>query len=973
VITPRVVRLLRVADLQTLHRTLIEILPADPFATRECAVILPSRGSAEELRRTIENLTLLDPAGPRCAVALPDLVTRDDFYVRIAQRLPGSPPLANAFAREVLLGRAVREASAAGTEPPFRVRSGHVAEILRLYDELRRRHRTVADFDRLLSGTLESDAQHDRGASRLLQQTRFLTSAFQRFEAAVAAAGSADEHVIRALALDSEVPLYRQVVVTVADQAADPHGLWSADFDLLARLPHLADVHVVITEASLATGFHERLHDLFPGIEEERRTSVAPPPRLVVPDDRSGGQQPPVFVYRDREEELAAVVSMVGKTTDPAMPLDRTAVVFQRPLPYLYLARQVFQDGRVPYQALDALPLAAEPFAAAIDLIFTCVSADFTRAALIELLRSPHFSFGLQRGEIAALDRYLVDRKYLGRTERLAALAEEAIQAPASRPERALAVAARVAHQLDAAFRCPSAPEQIDAILEFVATHEGRAPADEEWVDRHRRARAAVLSAFEMLRDAHSAHDPDPLSPADLAGAVRRWIEGQTFAPRLGTSGIMLMDAAAAAFADADHVRIVGLVENDWPERPSRSIFYPQSLLSQLGWPSESTQLSAARARFQDLLRLPRHRVSLSTFTLEDDAIVSPTALLDEVHASGLPVEVVSQTPARRVLVHEALMAIRTAPAPLSGLARSWLELRTTREDETDRFKGFTGPRQPTAYAVSHVERYLDCPFRYFAAYVLKLPEEREEEAWMTPQERGQFVHEVFYEFFTEWQKRGHGAVTTANVADAVRLFAEIAEGRLALLAEGDRALERTLLLGSAAASGLAERTFGFEIEHDTPVIERLLEYELKDTFEFSTPEGRKRIAIRAKADRIDLLADGSLRIVDYKLGRAPKSDRALQLPVYGACSAQALEGKHGRSWTPARAGYVAFKEKQAFVPLGRTREELDEALAEGQARLCSAVDGIERGVFPVKPDDPFLCNWCAYPSVCRKDYVGDE
>src|SRR6185437_9221806 len=142
------------------------------------------------------------------------------------------------------------------------------------------------------------------------------------------------------------------------------------------------------------------------------------------------------------------------------------------------------------------------------------------------------------------------------------------------------------------------------------------------------------------------------------------------------------------------------------------------------------------------------------------------------------------------------------------------------------------------------------------------LPEERDEEAWMTPQERGQFVHEVFFDFFSEWQKRGHGAVTTDNVREAVTLFEEIAEERLARLGEGDRALERTLLLGSAAAPGLAERAFAFEIEHAVPVVERLLEYELEDTFEFSTGGATKNIAIRAKADRIDLLADGTLRII---------------------------------------------------------------------------------------------------------------
>jgi CRISPR/Cas system-associated exonuclease Cas4 (RecB family) len=155
-------------------------------------------------------------------------------------------------------------------------------------------------------------------------------------------------------------------------------------------------------------------------------------------------------------------------------------------------------------------------------------------------------------------------------------------------------------------------------------------------------------------------------------------------------------------------------------------------------------------------------------------------------------------------------------------------------------------------------------------------------------------------------------------------------------------------------------------------VVERLLEYPLEGAFDFRTREQSRSLTIRAKADRIDLLADGTLRVVDYKLGRAPKPARALQLPVYGVCAAQHLEGRHGRSWTLSRAGYVAFRERNAFVPLGSS-SSLDAALEDGQQRLLDAVAAIEQGLFPVDPDEPFLCTRCGYAAVCRKDYVGDE
>src|SRR5258708_29348328 len=70
-----------------------------------------------------------------------------------------------------------------------------------------------------------------------------------------------------------------------------------------------------------------------------------------------------------------------------------------------------------------------------------------------------------------------------------------------------------------------------------------------------------------------------------------------------------------------------------------------------------------------------------------------------------------------------------------------------------------------------------------------------------------------------------------------------------------------------------------------------------------------------------------------------------------------------------SRAGDIAFKDKTPFTALPNP----ERALAEGQATLLAVVDGIERGEFPVRPDEPFLCSWCAYAGVCRKDYVGDE
>jgi len=966
VITPRITRLVRVADLPSMQA--FAARSTGSAVARSTAVIVPTRGAAEALRRTLENLCLSE--NTRAAI-LPDLITRTDFYRRLHASLPGAPRLLTDFEREVIFRRAAEDASGQGAPAPFHLRPGLIVEILGFYDELRRRDKTVAAFARLMTGSLEPSADVDRGAERLLRLTRFLAAAFEIFEARIEATGRIDEHGLRLRLLDApapQAPLYKHVLVTVADQAADPLGLWLVDYDLLARLPGLERLDVVATEPVLAAGFHQRLHDVLPGVAEERFGTPAPLPVLAVPAPHEGAG-PKWFVSRDREEELAAVARDLKRPG--GAPLDRTAVVFQRPLPYLYLARQVFPDAQVPYQTVDALPLAAEPFAAALDLVFSFLISDGTRAALVALLSSPHFLFEVDgspitRPDVAAADAALRKAKYVGGWERLGTIAGE-------RSLPALRVAAAAGVELRPLVDGPSASAQLGSLTAFLAAHERLPKESDAWHARHMRARAAVLAALESLREAHQTHDDRPVPAAELTNTVRRWIESQTFSPRTGAQGVLLLDAPSAAYADIDDVRLAGLVDSDWPDRGRRSIFYPSSLLTQLGWPADADRLNAARARFQDLMRLAKRRVSVSVFTLEDDAIVPGSTFLEEVDASGLPTEHVPPRPAAPAFVHEALWEHPLTPVAVSGSAREWLALRASRSDAAgDIYHGAAGMRDAGVYAVSAIERYLECPFKYFAAYVLRLPEEREEESGLTPQERGHFLHAVFELFFAEWQRTGHRTITTDNVADAVALFGEIAEAQLATLSESDRALERTHLLGSAAAPGLAERAFAFEIEQRGEILERLLEHELQGEFVFATAAGTRTARLRAKADRIDLMSDGTFRIVDYKLGKAPKPSRALQLPVYGVCAQQSLAGRHQQSWTLGRAGYVAFREKNAFVALGGS-SSLREAVDAGQERLLTAIDAIERGEFPPRPDEPFLCTRCGYAPVCRKDYVGDE
>jgi ATP-dependent helicase/nuclease subunit B len=982
VITPRVTRLHRAATSAGFRRAIAALVAeTPPLEAADTVVLVPTAAAGDELRRTLER-RLLGPDRP--ALIVPHLATRGDFLLLARARLAAPPALLSAFDREVILRRGAAAAEAAGFAPPFTVRPGLVAEMLALYDALRRHRRTVARFEEFL--TEELAHSDDRGAARLLAQTRFLAEAYRQYDAALDARGADDEHRLRDRLLD-ETPRHpiRRVIVTVTDRIADPAGLWPADLDLLTRLPGLAHLDVVATEARLGGGWLERVAELLPGVEELAIPAAPDEERAVclVPSGDSW-----LFTSRDREEELAAFARRL-KAERRAGRLDdhtRVAVVVRRPLPYLYLARDVLGRAGIAYEARDTLPLAAEPFAAALDLILEWIASGFTRPTTLALLRSPHFRFADADGvepdgaAVTALDRALADARYLGDAERLRALVDLWATLPERRrhehARRALP-AARAAADAAATVAHLATPQPVDGlmrgVLTFVAAHLRPLDAADPLFDRESRVRAAVLGACESLAAAHRRFDPDTaLDVAGAAATIRRWLGAQTFAPRTGGGGVQIVDAATAPYGEFDEVQIVGLVDADWPERERRSIFYPAFLLHSLGWPEERKRLEGARAAFVDLLGLATRRFALSTFTLEDDAIVEPSAFVHEVRTLAPPRQVVAETVPARVFRWEALALDPPALDALPEPARTWAALRATRTAAADpAFHGDAGPWTLPRISVSRLERYLDCPFKFYASEVLRLEEPPDDDDGRTPLERGLFLHELFERVFAAWQAAGRGAITADTLDAAHQVFAAAADAALAGLAPGEAAIERLRLFGTAATPGIARRVLDMEVERGGAVIERLLEYPLEGTFSFRTADGRTRdLTLRGKVDRVDLMSDGTFHLIDYKTRAVPDPKRALQLPVYSLCVTRQLAGYRGRQWRLGEASYLSYEGPSAVVPLVRKGETLEERLDEAQRQLFDVLDGIGAGRFPPQPAEKSLCSYCAFAAVCRKDYV---
>ena len=978
-ITPRTTRLVRVPDLHTFRQSLATLAClGTPFEIRDRLVVVPTRAAAAYLLRSIESRLLLCDS----ALVLPDLITPGELVARMGERLPQHAGLLTDTEREVLAGVASRAAIDEGHEPPFRLRAGLIAEVVRFYDALRRNLKSVDTFERLALGALEPGAAEDRGAERLVRQTRFLVSAFRHFERLVEATDRMDDHVLRRqLISEQAVDPWRHVVLAVGDDAIGRHGLCPADWDLLTQIPGLERIDVVATDAIVAGAFHERIHQRLPGIAETRveRDASRQPPVLLVP---AGDAL--THTARDREEEIAGFARWVRREMRNAdagaiSATDRMALVVHRPLPYVYLAREVLRSAGIPSQMFDAMPLASESYAAALDLVIDFVRGQGGRGAAIALLRSPLFGFGsvrvpLAARDVTALDRALSEAGYLGGLDALERLVT-GWQEPGSisrhrRALRAGELLVGVARELASLRSQAPCAEHLDALVAFFRRYERIPRLDDPLRPRLLRGRAAVIEVLTGLSHAYARFDPTDVEFNAVAAVIKRRIEAHTFAPRTGEEGVHVVDAASARFGDFDGVQLAGLVDGEWPDTPHRNIFYPPSLLRELGWSSESDRLDGVRASFLDLLRLPSSRLVVSSFTQEDDVVVASSTLVDALPAAELGTRV-ELMPTVRIFEVEALGRDPVEVNHLGSVAQVSAARRVgaVGGPAAGQTNGHTAP----SYSLSALERYQDCPFKYFAADVLKLEEPPEDEPMLSPRARGRFVHEVFQRFFEAWDLRDCQTITVDRVDEARVLFEEVAAPLLARFSDAEAALERARLFGTAVSMGIVDVVIGLEASRPAPIHERWLEYRLEGDFSLGVPGGR-RIPLKGVADRIDLLEGDRLRVIDYKSGYAPNPKRALQAPIYALCAQERLAERDGRAWEIDEASYVAFAGKRPLVQVVRTGASDRDAILEGaRARALGLVSGIEQGTFPPRPYETRICSYCAYPSVCRKDYVGDD
>src|ERR1019366_78301 len=351
----------------------------------------------------------------------------------------------------------------------------------------------------------------------------------------------------------------------------------------------------------------------------------------------------------------------------------------------------------------------------------------------------------------------------------------------------------------------------------------------------------------------------------DALGLLRSVAAEEMFQPETVDAPIQVLGLMESSGLTFDHVWVMGLHDEAWPQPPRPNPFLPVALQREFGVPrcSPEREIDFAQ-RITTRLMASAPDVVLRSPTHVEDRDLAPSPLI--------------------------FGARRIEPEQLNlGDETTYIEI-IRRSRAAEQFIDEVAP--PVENATSQrggtrVFQYQSqCPFRAFAELRLRADELETPAPGLDMRDRGTLAHSALEEIWRELR-------THEQLCSHPNLAGLICESVV-------RAVERW---EEERGSPLPERFAQLERQRLERLMAEWLEYEKqREPFEVLPPEEERYVEVsgvraRVKIDRIDRLRDGREIIIDYKTGHPNvhdwESDRPNepQVPLYAVTHDRPLAG----------------------------------------------------------------------------------
>lgn len=366
----------------------------------------------------------------------------------------------------------------------------------------------------------------------------------------------------------------------------------------------------------------------------------------------------------------------------------------------------------------------------------------------------------------------------------------------------------------------------LSAVAERLATVAGKLAGDRPWRGADGRMAAELLAELQVSEAAARLQ----VRPADAVPILRHLLDER--AVRLAYGGhprIFIWGLLEARLQRADLIVLGGLNETVWPAAPAPDPWLAPKIRSKLGLSTLEYRVGLAAHDFASALGAPKVLITRARRDAKSPTVASRLWLRLEAMTGG----VTRDTRLERIA---PMLDDAGAQEPVSK----------------------PGPRPPIAarpkdISVTSVDRLKADPFAFYAREILKLPNLDPVDADHSAAWKGSAVHEVLEQWLNE-----DGCDPNRLMARAERLIADETIHPMLRAFWAPRLIEAIRWVESEERSNqeAGRKPLRAEWKGEAPI------------------EG---VRLRGRADRIDVLADGSLAIVDYKTGKAPAAKAVLE------------------------------------------------------------------------------------------------
>lgn len=423
---------------------------------------------------------------------------------------------------------------------------------------------------------------------------------------------------------------------------------------------------------------------------------------------------------------------------------------------------------------------------------------------------------------------------------------------------------------------------------------------------------------------------------AEFRALLAERFEEVGFVDRQVESPVALLPLAATALRSFDAAILIGADAQHLPVAAGETLFMSNAVRAELGLATTDAALRAQAEQFAALVvGTPRLVATWRTRIGDEPNSVSPLLARLQFVARRAAGQTLERAAPRTSFAVEAAALARPAPS--------------------------APQRLPQRVAANHAQSLVDCPYQFYARHLLDLAQLEDVVELPDKRDAGRALHEVLRRFHTAW---GATDFSRCAAADLEASLAEHAQATFAPLRErtpGLTAFARRFQglipgyiawLRAHAADGW--RFGGGERECARPLVLR---------------DGRG-VELAGRIDRIDVRADGRVKLIDYKLRRAEALKRALaepgeeiQLPFYGLLLGCAAD---------LQAAYLSFeraKEDDAGVHEIVPPQPFAALVQAVGVRLHADLQRIADGAALPALGAASVCAYCEMRGLCRRDY----